>query len=266
MAEIDNSTFNDIYVNDSFHKYHTNDDTSFSCSNSIIRYMGDTKYISGFVGVVKGEQKNLGNYPVRRIDPAVWKLEPHLLFFNLRESINLYKADASVIRGKIYNFLALASKNNLNDYEKTKLMEEIDLYISLKKIHKTLRDELYDYYKCFNDIIIPRIINLKENDMTDGFKIIYERLYDLVINDYKKEELIQSSNQEDNSSSSNDLGYARTRTGATGKHTNHHSNVTKLVSSDDNEILKEIAYISVKTVSIIVGIITAVFILLLILM
>ena len=116
MAEFDNSSFNDIYVNDSFHKYHDANDTSFSCDNNIIKYMGDTKYISGFVGVVKGEQKSLGNYPVRRIDPAVWSLEPHLLFFNLRESINLYKADASVIRGKIYNFLALASKNNLNDY------------------------------------------------------------------------------------------------------------------------------------------------------
>ena len=263
MAELNTENFTDIYVNDSFHKYHGNDDTSFSCSNNIIKYSGDTKYISGFVGVVKGEQKNLGSYPVRRIDPGVWKLEPHLLFFNLRESINLYKADASVIRGKIYNFLSLASKNNLNDYEKTKLIEEIDLYIALKKTQNTLRDELYDYYKCFNDIVVPRIINLKENEMSEGFKIIYERLYSLVAQDYKKEEIISNANQENNTGASNETGYVRTRIGAAGKQ----SKVMPIHFDDDNNYLSDkVAYISIKTVSIIVAVLTAIFALLLILM
>ena len=181
----------------------------------------------------------------------------------MRESINLYKADASVIRGKIYNFLSLASKNNLNDYEKTKLIEEIDLYIALKKTQNTLRDELYDYYKCFNDIVIPRIINLKENEMSEGFKIIYERLYSLVAQDYKKEEIISNANQENNAGTSNETGYARTRIGAAGKQ----SKVMPIHFDDDNNYLSDkVAYISIKTVSIIVAVLTAIFALLLILM
>ena len=201
MGEIEFNEFNNTYS-----KYHNND-LSLICNNNILYYYGETKYILGFVSVVKGEQINLKNFPIRNIDPGIWNLPPHLLYFNLRESINLYKVDKNVILQKIYDFLSLANKNNLSEYDKTRLIHEIDFYLSLKQIEPTLRNELYDYFKCFNDVVIPTIIKTDQNKMSQGFKLIYEKIYSTVIENENLNKYLTDNNN--NNNSNNDRGIQR---------------------------------------------------------
>jgi hypothetical protein len=190
MGEVEYNEFNNMYK-----QYHNND-YSLVCHNNILYYDGDTKPIQGFIGVVRGEQVNLGNYRVRVIDPDIWKLPPYLLFFNLRESINLHNIDINVINQELDNIISLINKNKLSEYEKTKLINHIDYYLALKQIQSTLRGKLDYYYNSFTQKVLPIIIKNNSNNYTEGYKLIYDKLYNEIISNPAVENMNESSGEE----------------------------------------------------------------------
>jgi len=192
--------YNDIDFSNIFEKFHPGDH-SLVCRNNILYYLGDTTSIVGSCGVTKGECINLNEFKIRTIDNQVWKLSPHLLYFNVRETVVLHNLDVNDQYSKLNQINAIASKNILNVTEESIIESFMDYYCSLKSIEPYLRNNLLDTYNRINQYVINEAKKMNSNNITQGYRIIYEKAFG---------ELKDAVNQIDDGPSQG-LGVQRTR-------------------------------------------------------
>lgn len=256
MADIDNDIFNSYYE-----KYHPND-KSLVCHDDKVFYNGESRQIYGFVGVYKGEQVKLVNadghrYPVRTINPAVWKLDSALLFFIIKEAVKFYKKDISEINGKISFYLSRFNKNNLTETEKTIVLAEIDEYLVLKQQENVISDEVYDYVKAFEKQVNDKIFQSDFNSMSEGYKITYYKIYEAM--QKSRENQTPDSNQNNSSSNQNEIGFARSRIGVAGK--SKKTNPENLIYNSENTgTFGEAAFTNIKIILGVISIISLIII------
>lgn len=186
--------YNDNYFNINFKKYHP-DDTSLICQNNTLYYYGDTKVVSGMIKVQENERVNLNRFKVSNINTDQWQMEPYQIFFFIRESV---KIDGIDVKANIMVIYKTASKPYLEETERFSLNYTVDYFNSLKTIESHLSGDLFDSYKYIKDIFTT-VKSMNDSNITPGFKLIYERLFGEIKNDFN------------NNSSSNINGNARTR-------------------------------------------------------
>lgn len=194
--------YNDLDFSNFYSRFHENDNV-LVCRDNILYYNGETKIISGTYKVIHGECVNLGNFRVSNLDYQIWRLEPALLFFNIRESV-LVK---NITKESLYQFLTqiinLCSKNILTASEEASVISFADYYSSLKTIEPYLRNELLDVYNDITKYIINAAKEMDSYNITPGFKIIYEKMFgelkntenDSSSNETSKQRVKSSSNK-----------------------------------------------------------------------
>ena len=205
MGEIVYNEFNNLFA-----EYHPND-YSLVCNNNVLYYGGDNKTIYGNIRINYGDSFNIENFPIRNIDPAIWRQEPYILFFIIRESIKHSYDNDVQSRNEIYNFNTIIHKNNLSDNEKLFVSYELDYYLALNSIRPFLRDGLYDYFKTYFDKIIPGIFRTPSNQLTEGIEYAQNKLSQVAMQNIQDENnIISTLNNNIETDSGESRGYQRT--------------------------------------------------------
>lgn len=167
--------WNDIYFSNSYSKFHGSDN-SLVCSNNILYYKGQTTPIVGNYLIKKNECVDLSSFKVSSIDNQVWALEPHELFFWIRETVCLNNLSNEELNSRLNQFANLFTKYQLNDQEKNIVSGFIDYYSSLKTIEKYLRYNLLDALNIIETNIIDKAKAANVDNLTPGYRMIYEKL------------------------------------------------------------------------------------------
>ena len=239
--------YNDNYFKENNNTYHEGD-TSLICQNNILYYCGETKTISGMINVQENERVYLNKFRISNLNNNQWKMEPHQLYFYIRESVKLEDID---IKDSIMHIYTTASKNYLEETDKLSLNYIVDYYNSLKSIENHLSGDLFDAYKYIKNMFLS-ISSMNERNITPGFRFIYEKLFGEIKSDYENE------------SNGNSNGIAKTRSALPKKPT---PMVTPLFTENidsDNQKFNNAAFVSVVVlviliVAIVVGTMTYIF-------
>lgn len=174
--------YNDNYFNSNFQKHHPNDD-SLICQNNTLYYYGDTKVVSGMIDVKNNERINLNRFKVSNINNNQWDMEPYQIFFYIRESV---KVDGIDVKANIMVIYKLASKDYLEETDKFSLEYFIDYYNGLKSIENYLSGDLFDSLKYIKDILTT-ISSMDTRNISPGFRLIYEKFFGEIKNDYQND-------------------------------------------------------------------------------
>lgn len=228
--------YNDNYFANNFSKYHEND-TSLVCQNNILYYYGETKTISGMINIQENERVYLNKFRISNLNPNQWLMEPYQIYFYIRESVKLEDID---IKDSIMHVYNTASKPYLEETDKLSLNYIVDYYNSLKTIENYLTGDLFDAYKFIKNMFTS-IGSLNERNITPGFRLMYEKIFGEIKDDYTNE------------SSGNANGVARTRFSGP----KPPAPVTPLFSSENynnnnNEKFNNAAFISVVALIILI--------------
>jgi hypothetical protein len=176
--------WNDIYFSNSYSKFHGSDN-SLVCSNNILYYKGLTTPIVGNYLIKKNECVDLSSFKVSSIDNQVWSLEPHELFFWIRETVclnnlsneelnsrlnqfaNLFKTLKNLFKGVIQMppsaniFINFGNSNNTGSFHENKIIQlekflkdlsEINILNTSRPFRKFL--EFEQYVDEENDLIV----------------------------------------------------------------------------------------------------------------
>lgn len=197
--------YNDIEFTNLWNKYHK-DDTSLVCNNNILIYRGESKFIKGICGVKKDECVNLGSFRIATME-EIFKLEPHLFFFIIREYLKYINFEDAQLFQYINELESTISKTNLNELEEQTIISFTDYYNSLKSVDPYLRGKLLDVYNYLNKYIISIPKKMDQNNMPRGFQIIQKRTFDQI----KSNEDSGNANSNDDQSASINNGKQRTR-------------------------------------------------------
>ena len=197
--------YNDIDFGNSYFTYHQGDN-SLRCQNNILYYEGPSSFIVGRCGVQKGECINLGSFRIGTIDNPVWKLEPHVLFFLIKEYINIQNTSDNL--PKYFEILeGLLNKSILTTEETKLIMAFTDYYKTLKKYEKYLRGGLLDNFDTISKWLNKELSSGKN---TSGYKQLYNGLF----------EEVKNNEEQTNNTQGNSNGIARTRIGSVPRNTN----------------------------------------------
>ena len=228
--------YNDSIFKENFDAYHPGD-TSLVCQNNVLHYYGETKQIHGSIIVVENEEVPLGMFRVSKMNNNQWQMDPHQLFFYIRESAKLEPLDFNEIESYAFAFYDVVQKESIDEEDKINLTYFVDFYNALKTIENTLSDKLFIAYTRIKQVF-NRVrnsgFNYNHNLMNPNSGIAYVNT--LLFGELK-------DNYESNSSN-NQNGYARVRGNG-----HHFAEVAPLNSFNTTESnknpLKEAAFISV---------------------
>lgn len=226
--------YNKYWFEKNFYDVHGNMNKVLTCENNILTYNGETKIINGSITVSKDEFINLGTFRMSSIDNQVWKLEPYLFFFNIRETIFTEQKDQSDLDKYIISINQISSKNYLSQIEVNTLNNFIDYYNSLKQIEPTLRGSLRETYLKFNTYIIDEAKKINNSNITQGYRLIQEKLFGQIIND-----------EQENNSSSMEQSFTRVKRNSNIPKSHMVSPIiTDIYSSNDKTFKSDAAYIT----------------------
>ncbi|MBR5662934.1 MAG: hypothetical protein IKX00_04760 [Bacilli bacterium] len=239
------------FYNDSYFdlNYSHKDDKSLICQNNTLYYTGETKTIYGMIKVEQNERVNLYNFRMSNLNNNQWNMQPHQLFFYIRESIKLSDID---VKESIMNIYKAASKSYLLETDKLSLIYTVDYFNALKTIENYLSGDLFDAYKYMKDMFTT-ISTMNQNTITPGFRLMYEKIFGEIQDDLANE------------SSSNANGIARTRfTGPKPPTPVPIYQNTNTDNIDDNQKFNNAAFISVVALvilmlAIVIGTMTYIF-------
>lgn len=240
--------YNDNYFDINFKKYHPNDN-SLVCQNNTLYYYGPTKQIYGMIQVLENERINLDQFKVFNMNVDQWQMEPHQIFFYIRETIKLIGID---IKENIMNIYKTASKNFIEESDKISLSYTIDYYNALKTIDNHLSGSLFDAYRYIKDMFTS-INSMRTSDITPGFRFMYEKVFGEIKNDTNNE-----------NSSSNVNGNARTRFTGPASHSKITPLYQDITTDNENPKINNAAFISIVAlviliVAIVLGAMTYIF-------
>ena len=124
-----------------------------------------------------------------------WDMEPYQIFFYIRESV---KVDGIDVKANIMVIYKVASKDYLEETDKFSLEYFVDYYNGLKSIENYLSGDLFDSLKYIKDVFTT-ISSMDTRNIPPGFKLIYEKLFGEIKNDFQ------------NDSSGSSMGSSKTR-------------------------------------------------------
>ena len=222
------ANYNKYYFDLYYKKYHEND-TSLVCQNNTLYYLGDTTNISGMINVQQNEKVYLDRFSLATLNNDQWQMKPFQLFFYIKKNVELLLVDIKNSLMSIYN---TASKNNLEETDKLSLYYTIDFYNALKSIETHLSGKLFDAYKYLKDMF-TRIRTMTDNNITAGFRLIYNKIFGEIKNDYN------------NDSGGNENANVRTRYSGPKPIAPPPTPLYSENTTDNNQMFNNVAFISV---------------------